>query len=317
LRSCTTPLARGAGQRFETVAASEPHAARQRVPHDRLSERVLARLLEARREAQQFGLGHALDRQHGHDLRPAAGQRAGLVDHQRVDLLQRLERLGAAKQDACLRATAERDRHRHRRGQAQRAGTGDDQRADGDDQRVGGPWLRPEDGPGQCRQQRHAHDRRHEPRRDAVGQRLHRRAAALRLRDRAHDLRQQRVVADAVGAQHQCRGAVDRARGQRSAGGLVDRQRLAAEHRLVDRARAFDHDAVDRHLLARRTRRLSPGRTSARSTSVSLPSSASRWAIAGASSSNACNAAPVRWRARSSSTWPSRTSVTMAAADSK
>ena len=35
-----------------------------------------------------------------------------------------------------------------------------------------------------------------------------------------------------------------------SPGPLLDRQRLAGEHRLVDRRRALDHDAVDRDLLA-------------------------------------------------------------------
>ena len=41
---------------------------------------------------------------------------------------------------------------------------------------------------------------------DAVGEPLDRRAAALRLADHAHDLRQQRVAADALGAHHEaCR----------------------------------------------------------------------------------------------------------------
>ena len=35
-----------------------------------------------------------------------------------------------------------------------------------------------------------------------------------------------------------------------SPGALRDRDRLAGQHRLVDRAAAFDDDAVDRHLLA-------------------------------------------------------------------
>ena len=49
-------------------------------------------------------------------------------------------------------------------------------------------------------------DRRHEPRRDAIGEPLHGRARALRLRDHVHDLREQRLAADALGAHQQtCR----------------------------------------------------------------------------------------------------------------
>ena len=33
-------------------------------------------------------------------------------------------------------------------------------------------------------------------------------------------------------------------------GGLLDRNRLARDHRLVDRRRAVDHDAIDRNALA-------------------------------------------------------------------
>ena len=63
---------------------------------DRGAERVLARPLEAGGEAQKLVLGDAgrrLDRRH---RRPALGQRAGLVDDKRVDLLHALERLGVA-----------------------------------------------------------------------------------------------------------------------------------------------------------------------------------------------------------------------------
>ena len=70
-------------------------------------------------------------------------------------------------------------------------------------------------------------------------------------RDHAHDLREQRVGADALGAHHEQAPvpltvppmtAVARL--------LLDRDRLAGDHRLVDRARALEDHAVDRHLLA-------------------------------------------------------------------
>ncbi len=66
-----------------------------------------------------------------------------------------------------------------------------------------------------------------------------------------------------------------------------------------------------------RTRKRSPLATSSRDTSSSLPSSAIRRAVGGASSSSARMAPDVWLRALSSSTWPSRTSVVITAAASK
>ena len=65
-----------------------------------------------------------------------------------------------------------------------------------------------------------------------------------------------------------------------------------------------------------RTRSRSPAPTSARSTSSSLPSPAIRRAVGGESSSSARIAPDVALRARSSRTWPRRTSVTITAAAS-
>ncbi len=62
--------------------------------------------------------------------RMAFGQGAGLVDDQRVDLLEPFERLGVADQDAAARAAAHAHHDRHR-GQPQRAWTGDDQHRNG------------------------------------------------------------------------------------------------------------------------------------------------------------------------------------------
>ena len=66
-----------------------------------------------------------------------------------------------------------------------------------------------------------------------------------------------------------------------------------------------------------RTRRRSPGFTWSSGTSISVPSSRISRAVFGARPSSALIAAPVRLRARSSITWPSRTSVVIAAAASK
>ena len=109
-----------------------------------------------------------------------------------------LQRLAAADQDAVLGRLAGADHDRGRRGQAQRAGAGDDQHGDGRLQREGQARLRAEQQPadeGQRRQDQHDRD---EELGDPVGQALHRRLRALRLLDQAHDLRQRRVAPDPV-----------------------------------------------------------------------------------------------------------------------
>ena len=185
-----------------------------------------------------------------HDLRLAFGERAGLVDHQRVDLLHALQRLGVLDQHAVLRAAADADHDRHRRGQAERAGAGDDQHAHRGDQAEGKARLRPERRPGGEGDERRRDHGRHEPAGDLIGQPLDRRAAALRLRHHLHDLRQQRVAADLVGAHDEAAGAVERAADHACVLLLGHRHGFAGHHGFVERGAAFEHDAVDRHLVA-------------------------------------------------------------------
>ena len=77
---------------------------------------MLAGPLDAGREAEQVvfldtGGWHQCDH-----LGLAFGQRAGLVDHQRVDFGEALERLGVLDQHAGPGAAAGADHDRHRRG---------------------------------------------------------------------------------------------------------------------------------------------------------------------------------------------------------
>ena len=92
--------------------------------------------------------------------------------------------------------------------------------------------------------------RRHEIAGHRIGEGLNRRARALRLGDHGDDLRQRGLGAGAVDAHVEAAGAVQRAAGDAVACGLLDRHRLAGQHRFIDRASAFDHRAVDRHLVA-------------------------------------------------------------------
>ncbi len=116
--------------------------------HDGVGQRMLAGALDAGGNAEDVVFGKARRRHDRDHLGLALGQRARLVDHERVDLLHPLQRLGVLDQHAGLRAAADADHDRHRGRQAQRAGAGDDQHADGGDEAEGQPRLRSEPGPG-------------------------------------------------------------------------------------------------------------------------------------------------------------------------
>ena len=73
----------------------------------------------------------------------------------------------------------------------------------------------------------------------------------LRALDERDDLRQRRVSPDALGAHDERARSVHGGADDAVARGLLDRQRLAGEHRLVDRRGAIDEHAVDRHAVAR------------------------------------------------------------------
>ena len=100
-------------------------------------------------------------------------------------------------------------------------------------------------------QDRNGDDRRNEIARDTIGEPLDRGARPLRVADHAHNLREQRVAADALGAHGYA--AVDRNRGTDDAIAwrLVHRHRLAGHHRLVHRRLPVDDDAVHGNLVAR------------------------------------------------------------------
>ena len=116
-------------------------------PGDRRGQRMLAGQFEAGGQPQQLGFVLARRRHDRDHPRLALGQRAGLVDDQRIDPLQDLERLGVLDQHAGGGAAAGADHDRHRRRQPQRARAGDDQHRDGVDQGVGQARLRAEASP--------------------------------------------------------------------------------------------------------------------------------------------------------------------------
>ncbi len=307
-----------AGRRIEAHHPRRGDAARLRGRNDRLRQRMLAGLLDAGREFQHRRLVLAVRRHDRGDRRLALGQRAGLVDHQRIDPLHSLQRRGVLDEHAGAGAASDADHDRHRRGEAQRAGAGNDQHADGGDQREGEARLRSPRRPGGESQQRREDHQRHEPAGDLVGEALDRRAAALGVGDHLHDAGSsvsrptfsavitsapERLMVPPISVSPSLLPTgmdspvtIDSSSDERpSTTDAVHRHLLAGAHAQP----VADDDGVERDLLFR----------------CRLP--LTRRAVLGARSSSARMAPEVCSRARSSSTWPSSTSTVMTAAASK
>jgi hypothetical protein len=143
------------------------------------------------------------------------------------------------------------DHDRHRRRQTERARAGDDQHRDRVDQREAHRGRRAEYRPHRKCQPGDGNDGRHEPAGHSVGERLDRRARALRFGDHRDDPSEHGVVADSIRTHDESAGAVDGCAGHVVAWSLLRRYRFPGDHRLVDGAFSFEHDPVDRHLLTR------------------------------------------------------------------
>ena len=131
-----------AGVRLEIRHFLDHHATLICAVDDGGCERVLAALFKRSSEAKYFALLKSIDCDHLDQARLANRQGAGLVHYQRVDLLHQLEGFGVLDEHACRRAATGPDHDRHRRRQAERTGTGDDQDGDCVDQRVSETRLR-------------------------------------------------------------------------------------------------------------------------------------------------------------------------------
>ena len=135
-----------------------------------------ARLHRGRERQQPRGV--AVDGHAGHQHRSAFGERAGLVERHHGHVMRDLQRLGVLDEDAVARGHAGAHHQRGRRGQAERARTGDDQHGHGIEH--GALPVARGHSPAQQRGQRgHAHHR-HEHGADAVDQVLDGRLLLLR-----------------------------------------------------------------------------------------------------------------------------------------
>ena len=187
-----------------------------------------------------------------HDLGLAFGERAGLVDDERVDLFHALQRLGVLDEHARLRAAPDADHDRHRRREPERAGTSDDQDRDGGDEPVGKARLGSENRPGGEGGERHGDHQRHEPAR-----RPDRRGAGSARGSFAPSptiwtiWASKRIAADLFRAHDEGAGLIERARDDLGARLLAHRHGFAGDERFVDGRAAIENRAVDRHFLAR------------------------------------------------------------------
>ena len=94
------------GERAKRVDRARRHAALGGGGQDGGGQRMLAAALEPGGQGQDLGVGHAVGGDHRDEARLAFGERARLVHEQRIDLLERLERLRVLDQHARLGAAA-------------------------------------------------------------------------------------------------------------------------------------------------------------------------------------------------------------------
>ena len=172
-------------------------------------ERVLGVALGGRDQAQQLVLVDAVGGRDGDDLGLAAGQRAGLVEHDGVERRGLLERHRVLEQDAALGAEAGADHDRRRGREPERVRAGDDDDGDGEQQRL--LHVAADDEVPDGERQAAADERdEHQPERGAVGEALAGRLGVLGLLDELDDLRERGVGADRGRAGAQRAVLVDR-----------------------------------------------------------------------------------------------------------
>jgi hypothetical protein len=215
---------------------------------DRAGHRVLGGVLDGAREPQQLLLVGALGGVHLVQGHAAGGDRAGLVQDDRVDAPRGLQHLRALDEDAELGAAPGADQQRGRRGEAQGARAGDDQDGDGRGERGDRVTARAE--PAAEGGDRDQQDHGHEDTGDPVGQPLHLGLAALRVLHQLRRPRQLRVRADPGRLDHQPAPGVHRGAGDGVADGDVHRHGLAGQQGGVHRRGALGHRAVGGDLLA-------------------------------------------------------------------
>ena len=276
---------------------------------------MFAAALQARRKAHDFVLLESGRREHGDDARLSLGERPVLSTTIVSTRLQRLEGTRVLEEDAHRGAAAtptmidmgvaRPSAHGHAMMRTATAFTS--------------AWARRGSGPARAQTTkvtRPPDHRRDEDGGHAIREPLDRRAASLRLADETDDLGEKRVAAHALGLHQQAARSVDRAPGDRGTERLEHRQRFPV---IIDSSTALSpkHRAVAGHALA--------GTDSQPVPRLHLIERDFFLAAVGADPSRGlrreleerADGVPVRLRARSSRTCPSRTRTVMVAAASK
>ena len=174
----------------------------------------------------------------------ALGERAGLVEQERVDGAALLEREAVLDEDPVAGRHRRGDRRRQRDRQAERVRAGDDQHGhDPGDRLVGVAERQPHD----AGDHRGAGGDVEEQRGGPVGEHLRPRPRLLGLGHQPLDAGQRGVLADRVDPHPDRRVGRHRAGDDPVADVLGDRLGLAGDHRLVELRRALDDLAVGRH----------------------------------------------------------------------
>ena len=205
---------------------------------------MLRQRLHARRQPQRLIRLKARRRDKIRQARLAESERPRLVEGDHPRFAESLQRLALAKQHAELGGAARAGHDRGRRGEAHRAGTGDDQHGDGIDEREGKTRLGADQHPDEKGCGGDGEDDRHENRGDAVDEALNGELRALRLLDHTDHAGKKSVGADARRLESEGSRAIHRSASHRGAFGFRDRRRLAGDHRFIDMRRAAQHDAV-------------------------------------------------------------------------
>ena len=183
-----------------------------------------------------------------HYVHHAGGDGAGLVEHDRVDAAGALQDLRTLDQNAQLCAAARADEQCSRCGQAECAGTGDDEDGNG-----GGHCLREAAGAGEPETERgrgEHDDDRHEHAGNPVGQTLDRRLTGLRRFDQARHLGERCVGPDPCGANDQSTVGGDGGAGDVAAGSDLSRHAFAGDQAHINCSRTVFDDAVSGNALA-------------------------------------------------------------------
>ena len=216
--------------------------------HDGAGNGVLAGRLKRRNSTQRFVAILAGTSNHIHDVHPAGGDSARLVEHHRVHLTGALENLGAFDNQPKLCATTSAHQQRSGRRQTEGARARDDQhRHSGGERTVGISSNRQ---PTHKRDDRTQHHHRHEDCAHPVGQSLHRCLARLSVLYESGDVSQGCVATHASGAHHQSAAHVDSATGNGGVAAHIDRHAFTGEHRCIHCRCAVDDNTIGGDLLA-------------------------------------------------------------------